>query len=233
MTIKFDESPAVLPTPPHSPPSQHPNFFAYPANQSQVVSHRSHIHQLHHADPHPHHKHTATLIGSLTSFYQQEQYWIHSTRAALELAITKGIDSAEAQSCSASSGQISPALSDASCSSVRVKAEPEAESAVGLASPASSTSSALASPTLATAAMSAADQQQASRWLRRKNRMRLHLSGISTNNPNRRRRPARAPPSEPAARLLEMFAELVDARMESCVRMERLVRESGRGCGVC
>ena len=76
--------------------------------------------------------------------------------------------------------------------------------------------------------MSAADQQQASRWLRRKNRMRLHLSGISTNNPNRRRRPARAPPSEPAARLLEMFAELVDARMESCVRMERLVRESGR-----
>ena len=50
---------------------------------------------------------------------------------------------------------------------------------------------------------------------------------------HRRRRPAKAPASEPAAQLLEMFAELVDARMESCVRMERLVRESGRGCAVC
>ena len=97
MTIKFDQSAsaAALPTPPHSPPSQ-AVFFAYPANQ--LVSHQSHIHQLHHVHPHPQHKQTANLLDSLTSFYQQEQYWVHHTRAALELAVTKGIDGPEAQS---------------------------------------------------------------------------------------------------------------------------------------
>lgn len=107
MTIKFDESATAvaLPTPPHSPPSQHPPFFAYGNNQ--VVSHQAHIHQLHHANPHPHHKHTATLLDSLTSFYQQEQYWVHHTRAALELALSKGIDGVDAQSCS-SDGELSP-----------------------------------------------------------------------------------------------------------------------------
>ena len=260
MAIKFDESASAgaLPTPPHSPPSQqHPGFFAFGANNTAAVSHQAHIHQIHHPNPHPHHKHTATLLDSLTSFYQQEQYWVHHTRAALELALTKGIDGVEpppltGSSIANSSSSVhsgsgpSPALSDVSCasSSVHVKLEPsEAENAVALASPASSTSSLLlASPALsAVSDASLAHQQQqqqqqaaaaaASRWLRRKNQMRLHLSGISTNK--RRPRPARAPPTEPAARLLEMFAELVDARMESCVRMEKLVRESGRGCAVC
>jgi hypothetical protein len=118
---------------------------------------------------------------------------------------------------------------------MRIKLEPEAEQQQrALASPASSTSSFLASPASSASELSSSEhsehQQHASRWLRRKNQMRLHISGISTH---KRRRPARAPPTEPAARLLEMFAELVDARMESCVRMEKLVRESGRGCAVC
>lgn len=229
MTIKFEQSaaPSALPTPPHSPPSAHPPFFL--AAGHQLVPHPAHIHQLHHAQPHPHHKHTATLLDSLTSFYQQEQYWVHHTRAALELAITKGIDAPDASP--ASSCPVSPAASDASsCEGVRIKAEPDD---TGLASPAASTSSLLASPPPpqhASALAPSAHQQAASRWLRRKNQMRLHLSGISTT---KRRRPARAPPTEPAARLLEMFAELVDARMESCQRMEKLVRESGRGCAVC
>ncbi|EKM59103.1 uncharacterized protein PHACADRAFT_249324 [Phanerochaete carnosa HHB-10118-sp] len=238
MTIKFEQSASssALPTPPHSPPSQHPPFFALGANH-QLVPHQSHVHHLHHNQPHPHHKHTATLLDSLTSFYQQEQYWVHHTRAALELALAKGIDGPGVQPLTgssisnASSCDVSPAGSDVSCTSVRIKAEPESENAAAmLASPALSTSSLLASPTLASAEADAAHQQAASRWLRRKNQMRLRLEGISTN---KRRRPARAPPTEPAARLLEMFAELVDARMESCVRMEKLVRDSGRGCAVC
>lgn len=240
MAIKFDESASAgtLPTPPHSPNSV---FFAYPANQLVAQSHQSHIHRLHHPHPHPHHKHTATMLDSLTSFYQQEQYWVHHTRAALELAVTKGIDGVDPQpltgsSLSNSHSPLSPAASEASCSAVRVKAEPGSENNA-LASPASS---AYNSPTLASSELALSShstslqhQQHTSRWLRRKNQMRLHLSGISTSNPDRRRRPAKAPPSEPAAHLLEMFAELVDARMESCARMERLVRESGRGCAVC
>ncbi|GJE84070.1 hypothetical protein PsYK624_001450 [Phanerochaete sordida] len=234
MSIKYEQpaSSSSLPTPPHSPPSQHPPFFLG-ANQQLVPhqAHQAHIHQLHHSQPHPHHKHTASLLDNLTSFYQQEQYWVHHTRAALELAITKGIDGPDAQpltgSSAASSALASPALSDVSCD-VRIKAEPEPEHT--LASPPSSASSLLASPAGSPGAVSHALQQHTSRWLRRKNQMRLHIAGISTQ---KRRRPARAPPTEPAARLLEMFAELVDARMESCQRMEKLVRESGRGCAVC
>ncbi|KIP08362.1 hypothetical protein PHLGIDRAFT_383709 [Phlebiopsis gigantea 11061_1 CR5-6] len=223
MAIKFDESTSVvaLPTPPHSP-SQHSSYFAYGA--SQLVSHHAHIHQIHHANPHPHHKQTTTLLDSLTSFYQQEQCWVHHTRAALELTVTKGIDGPEPHlpltGSSHANVELSPATAVA-CSPVRVKAEPDTEHA------------ALASPPLEPGATALQHQQHASRWLRRKNRMRLHLAGISPTNPHRRRRPAKAPATEPAAQLLEMFAELVDARMESCVRMERLVRESGRGCAVC
>ena len=54
----------------------------------------------------------------------------------------------------------------------------------------------------------------------------LKLSGISSSHGGVPKRQARAPPSEPGARLLEMFAELVDSRMESCERISRLVQQS-------
>ena len=45
------------------------------------------------------------LFDSLESFYQQKRYRVHHTRAALELAVTKGID---APSPSASSSSLAP-----------------------------------------------------------------------------------------------------------------------------
>ena len=45
------------------------------------------------------------LLDSLESFYQQKRYRVHNTRAALELAVTKGID---APSPSASSSSLAP-----------------------------------------------------------------------------------------------------------------------------
>ena len=65
-----------------------------------------------------------------------------------------------------------------------------------------------------------------SRWMRRKNVMRLKIDGIAVHQ--RKRRPVRASHTEPGARLLEMFSELMDSRMESCQRVQRLVRNANR-----
>ncbi|KAI0650688.1 hypothetical protein C8Q79DRAFT_902520 [Trametes meyenii] len=153
---------------------------------------------------------TAILLDSLEHFYQQERYWAHHTRAALELSLTKGIDA--------------PAVADAP-------------------SPSSSTQSALSPSPSAMSDMTAVDapvvkietdaalpppsrSPRSPLWARRKNMMRLKLDGISIHQ--RKRRPSRAPPTEPATRLLEMFSELMDARMESCQRVQRLVRSANR-----
>ncbi|KAI0750826.1 hypothetical protein C8Q80DRAFT_1118803 [Daedaleopsis nitida] len=172
-------SPAnVLPTPPHSPTSRE---VAHPA---------------------------ITLLDSLESFYQQERYWVHHTRAALELAITKGIDAPpapNAPSPSTSQGTLSPASSTTSDGTAvdvsLVKMEPDA-------------------------APLSLSRSRPSHWGRRKNTMRLKLDGISVQQ--RKRRPLRAPPTEPGARILEMFSELMDARMESCQRVQRMVRNANR-----
>ena len=150
------------------------------------------------------------LLDHLQSFYQQEQYWVHHTRAALELAVVKGID---APALATATGPIEAPSPASSCTSmdsaeppspqmsVRIKPDPDAEDQVDL---------------------ELSLDARTSRWLRRKNQMRLKLDGIA----HHRRRPTRAPPTEPGARLLEMFSELVEARMESCQRISRLVQRA-------
>ncbi|KAI0722921.1 hypothetical protein C8Q76DRAFT_691532 [Earliella scabrosa] len=149
-----------------------------------------------------------SLLESLEAFYQQERYWVHHTRAALELAITKGIDappSSHGPTPSSSQGMLSPAsstMSDTpSLDMPVVKMEPDTTP-----------------PSLS--------RSQSTRWTRRKNMMRLKIDGISVQQ--RKRRPTRAPPTEPGARLLEMFSELMDSRMESCQRVQRMVRNANR-----
>ncbi|TFK82370.1 hypothetical protein K466DRAFT_500457 [Polyporus arcularius HHB13444] len=150
-----------------------------------------------------------TLLQSLESFYQQERYWVHHTRAALELALTKGIDAAPTASSSSSppseyQGVLSPASSTTSDAAAVdapiVKMEPDAQA-----------------PSLSRSSNS---------WTKRKNMMRLKIDGISPHQ--RKRRAPRAPPTEPGARLLEMFSELMDSRMESCQRVQRMIRSANR-----
>ncbi|KZT12762.1 uncharacterized protein LAESUDRAFT_689564 [Laetiporus sulphureus 93-53] len=181
----------ALPTPPHSPRALEPAHGA------------------------------VVLLDSLTAFYQQERYWIHHTRAALEVAIAKGSD---ARTITYAAG--SPAESSDGSS---------VSSSEGPSSPAASTSSVVDDPAPMGAAPVKSEShdvplapksKRSTRWNRRKNMMKLKLEGISPHA--RRRRPHRASPAEPGARLLEMFSQLVDARMESCQRVSRLVRESHR-----
>ncbi len=173
----------ALPTPPQSP-------------TSQDIAHSA-----------------VTLLDSLETFYQQERYWVHHTRAALELALTKGIDApaaVDAPSPSSSQGALSPASSTLSDTTLVdapiVKKEPET-------APSPPLSLSLSRP-------------PSTRWMRRKNNMRLKLDSLSLQS--RKRRPMHASPTEPGARLLEMFSELMDARMESCQRVQRMVRSANR-----
>ncbi|EIW61910.1 uncharacterized protein TRAVEDRAFT_63462 [Trametes versicolor FP-101664 SS1] len=165
-----------LPTPPHSPTS-------------------------------PHTQHPAVgLLDSLEQFYQQERYWAHHTRAALELALTKGIDGPAAADAPSPSSSTQSALSPASSTM---------SDATAVDSPVvKMETDATIPPPSRSAAMN--------RWMRRKNMMRLKLEGVALHQ--RKRRPTRAPPTEPATRILEMFSELMDARMESCQRVQRLVQ---------
>ncbi|KAH9938605.1 uncharacterized protein B0H18DRAFT_20420 [Fomitopsis serialis] len=184
----------ALPTPPHSPRALEPVRGA------------------------------VVLLDSLTAFYQQERYWIHHTRAALEVAIAKGSDARAITFPVSSPSESSSGASSPAASTTSTMDEPCATVAL----PAIKTE-----PDMLPDAMSAPDRSAAAfakritRWNRRKNMMKLKLDGISSTS-LRRRRPHRAPVSEPGARLLEMFSELVDSRMESCQRVSRLVRETHR-----
>lgn len=73
-----------------------------------------------------------------------------------------------------------------------------------------------------------AAQAPSSRWLKRKKSFKLHLGPLAPQRPTRPRRHTHMGGPEPGARLLELFGELLDARMESCIRVTRLVRDSNR-----
>ena len=144
-----------------------------------------------------------TLLNNLTAFYQQERYWTHHTRAALESALASTVRgtitlSADADEVAANSP--SPQSSAAGYSDESdypsVKAEP-------------------LSPK-----MKSLDLQQRRRN-RKKNNLRLKLGGITPPI-------IRQQGSRPSQRILEMFAELVESRMESCERVTNMVKRYHR-----
>jgi len=57
-------------------------------------------------------------------------------------------------------------------------------------------------------------------WNRRKNNLRLKLGGIEP--------PIRKQPTRPSQQILEMFAALIEARMESCDRVTAMVKNVNR-----
>jgi len=154
---------------------------------------------------------SVVLLNSLVSFYQQESLWVHRTRAALELALTaKGRDSITAAATA-------KALSDSSSST----------DSLGSLTEDSDMQSIKAEPT--TPPPSLGKVHPKSRWLQRKQSFKLRLEGIGPHSLHRRhRRMRRDASAEAGTRLLELFGQLMEARMESCHRVNRLVREANR-----
>lgn len=73
-----------------------------------------------------------------------------------------------------------------------------------------------------------AAQAPSSKWLKRKKSFKLHLGPLRQQSPTWPRRHTHTGAPEPSARLLELFGDLLEARMESCLRVNRLIRESNR-----
>ena len=154
---------------------------------------------------------SVVLLNSLVSFYQQESLWVHRTRAALELALTaNGRDSITAAATA-------KAISSSSSST----------DSLGSLTEDSDMQSIKAEPT--TPPPSTGKVHPKSRWMQRKQSFKLKLEGIGPHSLHRRQRRMRRDASaETGTRLLELFGQLMEARMESCHRVNRLVREANR-----
>lgn len=145
-------------------------------------------------------KSTINLLDSLVAFYQQERMWVYRTRASLELAFHDAPASTNepADTSPPTPASVPPAEEGESA----VKAEP------GTPPP-----------------MSPAQQTQQNRWLRRKRGFKLKLDGIPSRN--RQGRPKSELPQS-GVQILEMFEDMMESRMESCQRVNKLVRNANR-----
>ncbi|KAI6047430.1 hypothetical protein EDC04DRAFT_2552924, partial [Pisolithus marmoratus] len=192
-------SSGLLPTPPSSPPS----FGLHPIEN------------------------TLSLLESLVAFYHQERMWVYRTRAQLEMDMMQRVEEAAANDAVSATGE----------------AENDSRrSGSGSASPHQNTSQ---SPPQAQLDSQAPQQPSATspqgtspspptKWLKRKKAFGLRLEGISTSRGNLNR-PRPYPPHpiplvlgaggrEPCVQILEMFEKMMQARMESCERVTRMVR---------
>ncbi|KAG2042301.1 hypothetical protein BDR03DRAFT_945008 [Suillus americanus] len=154
---------------------------------------------------------TITLLENLVAFYHQERMWVYRTRAQLEMSLQERDASAAA------------ATDD---EEEREREEPD----------------------------SAEETSETTKWMKRKKAFGLKLEGIATTRgmPRGGIVKQRAPPPmlpafahsnqtggqhvlgssgrEPGVEILEMFERMMQARMESCERVTRMVRNaSGTG----
>ncbi|KAF8897665.1 hypothetical protein BD779DRAFT_1667606 [Infundibulicybe gibba] len=160
-------------------------------------------------------KSTVALLDSLVSFYQQERMWVYRTRAALEQAF----DDLPPVPGTSSAADVSNLIASSSLPSP--SAEPETRVKEEEEGPDSPPASALT--------------ESNSRWLRRKKGFKLRLDGLS---PNTKRiltthvdganHPRCEMAAQPKERILEMFEKIMESRMESCQRVNRLVRNANR-----
>ncbi|KAG2757392.1 hypothetical protein P692DRAFT_20824797 [Suillus brevipes Sb2] len=156
---------------------------------------------------------TITLLENLVAFYHQERMWVYRTRAQLEMTLQERDASAAA-------------AADEEEEEEMEKEEPD----------------------------SAEETSETSKWMKRKKAFGLKLEGIATTRgmPRGGIVKQRVPPPmlpafvhsnqtggqpvlgsngrEPGVEILEMFERMMQARMESCERVTRMVRNaSGTG----
>ncbi|KAI9068132.1 hypothetical protein FKP32DRAFT_1562393 [Trametes sanguinea] len=151
---------------------------------------------------------TILILESLEQFYQRQRHWVDHARLAHEHAVDKHMNVPLADDGSASAPE-------------RFAISPPPLTRTHLVT------------TDVDDLYVEAFYTKATRWQRRKNRLRLKLDGLSVHHPERR--PLRAHPtdSEPVTHLLKTFSDLLDARRESCQRLQRLVRDADTASYAC
>lgn len=159
-------------------------------------------------DSDPSLKSTINLLDSLLDFYQQECIWVYKTRASLsEISYSPSSQSDSSSNESQSSASPSP---PSSVDTDIVKSEP------------------MPSPPIPPSRSSSS-----SRWSHRKRGFKLRLDGIASAR--RRASPLHRSQSASARRgpnprehILELFEKMMESRMESCERVNRLVKNANR-----
>ena len=148
-----------------------------------------------------------TLLSNITTFYHRGYYWTHHTHAALESAIASTIK-----------GTITLSTDIESTLSSSPRSPPcTLSSTAGLSDDSGYSSSIKMEPF--SSKMKSMDLQQ--RRNRKKNNFRLKLGGIAPPI-------LKQPGMRPSQRILEMFAELIELRMESCERVANMVKDYHR-----
>ena len=177
---------AHLPTPPQSPSAE--QLSTEPINSS------------------------LTLLGNLTAFYQQESYWAHHTRAALESAISSTVEGTITLSTDVDNVDSTLSYSPRSVACTL-------SSTTGL----SANSDYLSIKVKPLGPKTKSMDLQQRRRNRKNNNLRLKLSDITS--PILKQQGTRH-----SQRILEMFTELVESRAESCERVTKMVHRYHRDC---
>lgn len=147
-------------------------------------------------------KTTANVLDSLVAYYQHEKMWVYRTRASLEDAFS------------------SPPLDGAHLHHHQQQPVPyyPERSRFGPANPAPFQS-------LDSGSSAEDGSMSPSRWKDRKKGFKLRLEGI------RSRRVVNTQPSDqlqPQEQILEMYERMMEARLQSCQRVSKLIQDANR-----
>ncbi|KAF4619488.1 hypothetical protein D9613_005341 [Agrocybe pediades] len=144
-------------------------------------------------------KSTINLLDSLVGFYQRERMWVYHTRARYEDAFSPPTTTDAGSAYSeASTSKVDQGFDDSINSN-------HSEASNG--------------------------QQHTTRWHKRKKGFKLRIEGIrptrviSTHSRGQAQKSEQLPPRE---QILDMYEKMMEARMESCQRLNKLVRDANR-----
>lgn len=147
--------------------------------------------------------HSINLAESLLAFYHQERMWCYRTRASLELVLEAAPSSVRDSSISSSAeSDATTEEGDATLALIRPHGIMKAES------------------------NSPSNIQANTLWMRRKKSFKLKLEGISTRSRKRQTPQGQDAPPTPGVQILETFEALMQARMESCERVSKLMKNN-------
>jgi hypothetical protein len=147
---------------------------------------------------------TVKLLDSLVAFYHQERMWVYRTRASLELVLE-------------------PALSSTSSSATSTL---ESDSPMEVDESTTLNTAAIRALGGDTVESSTAPGLRATLGMRRKKGFKLKLEGISTRAKRRETDLGHEAPPTPGVQMLEMFENMMQARMDSCERLRSLVKDA-------
>lgn len=154
---------------------------------------------------------TLNLLDSLVSFYHQERMWVYRTRASLELVL-EAAPTNSSESGSSHTAESDSTFGDKGAVVLRSRGVPGVKQEP------------MDTPNL-----------NGTLWMRRKKSFKMKLEGISTRTAKRRRlsfsgggggSSDQEELPTPGIQILELFENMMQARMESCERVSRLVKDA-------